>query len=356
MAVSFRRGRARIGLDVGATAVRAAEIRLNPPTLARVAQVRVQPGAVENGEVKDPAAVASALEELWMVGKFNGRQVQLGIGNQRVVVREITLPWLTEKELRESLPFQVQEHIPIPVDETVLDYQVIEELEQDGRRMVRLLLVAAHKAMVQRLVEAAELAKLIPMGIDIVPFALIRSIGTVEGTGLASEEGAAEAVLDVGADITSVVVHSQGLPHFVRMLASGGRDVTEAISRSVSVSEEEAERLKRGESTEAEDVKRQATDVAHARSSAFVDEIRSSLDFYAAQAGGGRIGRMVLTGGGSKLDGLLETLREQLPYDVMPGKAFQRVAPTMDLVPEAMAAAEPLLSVAVGLAIPGDAA
>jgi Tfp pilus assembly PilM family ATPase len=65
---------------------------------------------------------------------------------------------------------------------------------------------------------------------------------------------------------------------------------------------------------------------------------------------------MILTGGGSKLDGLLETLQEQLPYDVMPGKAFQRVAPAMDLVPEAMAAAEPLLAVAVGLAIPGDAA
>src|SRR4029077_11147066 len=88
----------RIGLDIGATAVRAAQLRLNPPTLVRVAQVRLPAGAVEGGEVRDADAVASALEELWHVGKFKGKRVHLGIGNPRVVVREKTLPWLSPKE------------------------------------------------------------------------------------------------------------------------------------------------------------------------------------------------------------------------------------------------------------------
>ena len=227
MALSFPSfsSRGRIGVDVSATAVRAAQLRLNPPTLVRVAQVRLPQGAVENGEVRDAHAVGAALSELWQLGKFKGRQVHLGIGNQRVVVREVTLPWLPEKELRVSLPFQVQEYVPIPMDEAILDYHVLEELEQDGRRMVRLLLVAAARSMILTLVEAVELAKLEPMGVDVVPFAIVRSVGDVDGMGL--EEGAGdEAVVNIGSDVTSIVVHSKGAPRFVRMLPRADRRST----------------------------------------------------------------------------------------------------------------------------------
>jgi type IV pilus assembly protein PilM len=347
--------RGRIGLDVGATAVRAAQLRLNPPTLVRVAQVRLPDGAVENGEVRDAQAVGSALSELWQLGKFKGRQVHLGIGNQRVVVREVTLPWLPEKEMRASLPFQVQEYVPIPLDEAVLDYHLLEEVEQEGRRMVRILLVAAAKAMILNLVEAVELAKLVPVGVDVVPFAIVRSVGDVEGLGLDQEPGD-EAVVDIGADVTSIVVHSKGAPRFVRMLPSGGQEINDAIARALPVSVEEAEQLKRGEAVGTEDVRTQADAIIRTRMSAFIDEVRSSLDFYTAQSPGSRIIRVVLTGGGSVLPGLVEQVSSQMPCDVVHGSPFGRVTPAADLVPEAMKAAEPLLSVAVGLAMPGDAA
>src|SRR5438309_6529273 len=101
--------------------------------------------------------------------------------------------------MRASLQYQSQEHSPIRVDDAVLDYQLIEELEQEGRKMARLLLVAAQKSMVFRLVEAVDAAKLVPVGIDIIPFAVMRSVGTVDGMGLGAEE-ADEAVVDVGSD------------------------------------------------------------------------------------------------------------------------------------------------------------
>ena len=146
----------RIGLDVGSTAVRAAELTEgSPPTVIRAAQVPLAAGAVENGEVREAEAVSEALRELWTRGGFKSRKVWMGVGNQRVVVREIALPTMPEKELRQSLGFQVQEFIPMPVDEAVLDYHLIEEVEIDGRQMVRLLLVAAQKAMVDTLVAAA---------------------------------------------------------------------------------------------------------------------------------------------------------------------------------------------------------
>jgi type IV pilus assembly protein PilM len=348
--------RVRIGVDLGSTAVRAAEIsmRRSPPALIRVGQVPLPEGAVANGEVRDQSAVAEALGELWRRGKFRSKEVILGLANQRVVVREVSLPWLAEKELRGSLPFQVQEYVPIPLDDAMLDYCVLGEFEREGRRMLRLLVVAAQKVMIQQIVQTVEAAHLRPVGMDLIPFAIVRSVGSVDGLGLEGTEGGDEALVDVGADVTSICVHALGIPRFVRILPSGGREVTGAVSAALGVDEATAEDLKRGtEPPEDAGRREDATTAALAKAASFADEIRSSLDFYASQSPGAKIGRVLLSGGGSKLQGLISLLGQRVTAEVAAGHAFRRVTPALDLSPEAMTEAEPLLAVAIGLAIPG---
>jgi type IV pilus assembly protein PilM len=310
-------------------------------------------------------------------------------------VREIALPYLPEKELRASLGFQVQEFIPMSVDEAVLDYDPIGEFEQDDRRMLRMLLVAAQRQMVDTVVSAATGAKLEPVGLDLVPFAMVRSVGTT-GVGMDLEDDGDEAVIDIGAHVTNIVVHAQGTVRFVRILPSGGRDITIAIARGAGVDDELAERLKRGEEVSLEDLAARPAEpepdeptepteqvaqrpdvepgerpdlatpdrsgapdlarvreIAMQRAASFVDEIRSSLEFYTAQAQGARIARVIVTGGGSKLDGFLELLRQRIPVQVDPGHVFQHARSQLSLSDEALAEAEPVLAVAVGLAIPG---
>jgi type IV pilus assembly protein PilM len=370
----------RIGVDVGSTAVRVAEVAVGDvPVVVRAAQVALQPGAVETGEVRQPEQVAEALRELWSRSGVKGKQVYLGVGNQRVVVREVSLPWLPEKELRDTLGFQVQEFIPMAADDAVLDFDPLGELDQGGRRLQRILLVAAQKGMVNSLVEAILSAKLDPVGVDLTPFAAVRAVGAGDET-LDLETQGDEAVVDVGAHVTSICVHDRGVTRFVRILPSGGRDVTLAISRGLGLDEETAESMKRGESVEAlppapgegpigngaggtgsvdgtsetreipalEDVRR----LALSRAGSFVDEIRSSLEFYAAQVPGARIARVRVIGGGSRLDGFLQLLQERIPVPVDRGRLFERVKSELDLSVEATAEAEAVLSVAVGLAIP----
>jgi type IV pilus assembly protein PilM len=343
----------RIGLDVGSTAVRAAELAEgSPPSVLRAAQVPLPAGAVENGEVREVEAVSEGLRELWTRGGFKSRKVWMGVGNQRVVVREIALPAMPEKELRQSLGFQVQEFIPMPVEEAVLDYHLIEEIEIDGRQMLRLLLVAAQKAMVDTLVSAATNAKLEPVGLDLVPFAMVRAVGAT-GAGMELDRTGGEAVVDVGAHVTNIVVHAAGETRFVRILPSGGRDITVAIARALSLDDEVAERLKRGEIVEEVDVTpQQALEVAMQRATQFVDEIRSSLEFYTAQTQGARIDRLLVSGGGSKLEGFIDILRQRIPVTVEPGRVFSRVTSQLSLSEDAQAEAEPVLATAVGLAIP----
>ncbi len=344
--------KSRIGLDIGSTAVRAVELVGSPLSVVRASQVALPPGAVESGEVRDPAAVAEALKRLWADGGFKGRQVWLGVGNQRVVVREIALPYLPEDELRSSLGFQVQEFIPMPVDDAVLDYNVIGEFEQEERRMLRLLLVAAQRGMVELVVQSVNNAKLQPMGIDLIPFALVRSVGATD-VALDLEEGTVEeAIVDIGAHVTNIVVHARGDTRFVRILPSGGRDVTMAIARATGVEDDVAERLKRGEQVEDAPEPQQARQAALQRAAAFVDEVRSSLEFYTAQAKDARIGKVLVTGGGSRLEGLFELMRQRIPVPVEPGAVFSRVPHQLD--PADVVAAEPLLAVAIGLALPEE--
>jgi type IV pilus assembly protein PilM len=371
----------RIGVDVGSTAVRVAEVAAGDvPVVVRAAQVPLAPGVVEAGEVREPEAAAEALREAWSKSGVEAKQVYLGVGNQRVIVREVALPWLPEKELRETLAFQVQEFIPMATDEAVLDFNPLGELDQGGRRMQRILLVAAHKGMINALVDAAVVAKLDPVGIDLTPFAVIRAVGTGD-EGLDLDSSGDEAVIDIGAQVTSICVHDRGITRFVRVLPSGGRDVTLGLASSLEIDEEIAERLKRGERTgpAAEPPAQSAGtgvapvplpprpvaasngdlpdpagvhSLALARAGSFVDEVRSSLEFYAAQMANAKIGRVLVVGGGSRLDGLLELLQERLPAHVDRGRLFERAKSELDLSAEAAAEAEAVLSVAVGLAIP----
>lgn len=391
----------RIGVDVGSTAVRVAEVAIGDvPVVVRAAQVPLAPGLVEAGEVREPEAVGAAIRELWEKAGIKSRQAFLGVGNQRVVVREVALPWLPERELRNTLAFQVQEFIPMSTDDAVLDFDPIGEVDQGGRRMQRILLVAAHKAMVNALIEAALAAKLDPVGVDLSPFAVIRAIGSGDEA-LDLDATGDEAVIDIGAHVTSICVHDRGVTRFVRMLPSGGRDITIAIARGLGLDDEVAERLKRGEEVEVPDAEAVGPDVpagesaadeapeggapngeasasvvleteappaslertdapdpenvrrlALMRAGSFIDEVRSSLEFYAAQVPSARIGRVLVVGGGSRLDGFLELLQERIPVPVDRGRLFERAKSELELSVDAAAEAEAVLSVAVGLAIP----
>ena len=125
--------RTSVGLDIGTRTVHVAEVAggRGTPTITNFGGVALPEGAVREGEIVDTAAVADAIKELYGAAKLKNKKVNLGVANQRVVVRQIDLPWMEEAELRSSLPFQVQEFIPIPVEDAQLDYHVLEEVQEE---------------------------------------------------------------------------------------------------------------------------------------------------------------------------------------------------------------------------------
>src|SRR3954463_13906122 len=189
-------GRTSVGFDIGTSGVRAAELSLgkNGATLERFGQVALPPGAVRDGEVVDVDTVANAIKHLWATTKFSSKKVVLGVANQKVIVRQVDLPWLPEAELRQSLAFQVQDFVPMPVEQAILDFHPVEEFTLDGRRMLRVLLVAAGRDMVMAALQATTKAGLTATQVDLTPFAVLRSLAVVDSLGVASMNHDAEAL------------------------------------------------------------------------------------------------------------------------------------------------------------------
>lgn len=348
-------GRPWVGLDLGTSGVRAAELRLSRgrPTLERFGQVALPVGAVRDGEVVEVDAVAAALRELWAQAKFSSKKVVIGVANQKVVVRQVELPWLPAAELRASLPFQVQDVIPMPVEQAILDFHPLEEFTGDnGARMLRVLLVAAAREMVGSALAAVTAAGLQPTMVDLTSFAVLRSLVPPD-TGFAAVH--AEALVDVGASVTNIVVHQAGVPRFVRVLLMGGGDVTEAVAERLGVGLDEAEAVKQRTGLApvlGEGDPHPADRAIEATGSAFVDEVRGSLDYYLAQVGATRIDRIVLSGGGSRLLGLAERLSAATRLPVELARPLQLLAlGRTGLTEEQLSYVEPMVAVPVGLAL-----
>jgi type IV pilus assembly protein PilM len=292
-----------IGLDIGSMSVRAVEISRGKdgPAITNFGHAVLPDGAVQAGAVTDDKAVIAALRQLWATTKFRSRKVALGITSAQVVVRELAVSNLPDKELHKSLPFQVRDQLPLPVERALLDFHRLGD-PGDAETM-RGLLVAAPKEAVLNAVHAVEKAGLHVARVDIGSFALLRAASRLDGQ--------AEALIDIGARTMTVVVHVDGVPVIVRTIPRGGAEVTEALTKRLNISVAEAEDVKRRVGLRA-DADPQHADVIKEAVRPLINEVRSSFAYLTNGDKPTRIARLGLSGGGALLPGLVEALSAQL--------------------------------------------
>lgn len=297
-----------VGLDIGATAVRAAEVSSGAygtsVELLRYAEHPLPPNAVRDGEVVDHAAVTQALKSLWASADFSTKDVILGVGNQRIAVRPMTLPKMPMAELQASLPFQVQESLPMPADEAVLSFLPTIETQSEVGVAWEGLLVAAWKEGIMTNVRAVESAGLKPLMIDLSGFALVRAMAR------GARASGTIAMVDIGARITTVVVATDGTPRFVRVLSSGAQNLNETLARSLGSTLEEADQILRTHGLGVVNIPEYqgAAGPFGDASRTLLEGIRSSIGFYTQNNPTVPVQMVVLTGGGAAMPGLGQTI------------------------------------------------
>jgi type IV pilus assembly protein PilM len=312
-----------VGLEIEAGAIAAAEVDAGRVTTAAIEPLA--PGAFQEGEVADVDLVAASLKSLFSQHKL-AKQVRLGIGNQRVVVRTLRLPAIQDpKELEAAVRFQAQEQIPMPLDQAVLEHQVIGAAPggEGGPPQMDVVVVAARRDMVSRFVEPLRRAGLEPVGIDLSAFAMIRALAGVTDTagGTAAPEGAAteetanhgDAVLfcNLG-DVMNLAVARGRSCLFTRVSMVGVEGIAARLASETGLVPAHASQWLThvGLDRPLEQIEGDPQIVARVRSAlqegvgALVDEMRMSLDYYAAQESAVPVGRVVLCGAGSAIPGL----------------------------------------------------
>ena len=310
-----------VGLDFGSASVRAVEVQGYDgakPAVVRYAEIPLPETSIRRGEVVEGSTVGTALKRLWSTGGFKTKDVVLGMGGSRVFARDLSVPRASIGQIRESLPFIVQDLLPVPVSDALLDFYPIAEEQAETGPQVSGLLIAALKDAVNANVAAVVGAGLRPVQVDLIPFAMTRALAP-----LRTARGR-DVLVSIGASSTNVVVTDDGVPLFVRIITNGGDDVTRAIASRFEWSPEQAEQAKRaigmgGPMTRVED--RPVLEVVYEVVGELLASIRTTISYYSSAHPQAPAQRIVLSGGGARLTGLPNALQELTGMPVVVAEA-----------------------------------
>jgi type IV pilus assembly protein PilM len=352
-----KRPKRLVGLKIGASQLAAATVSNNGHAeVLQLAREALDPGIVSNGELREPELLAEALKEFFKRNKLPKRGVRLGIATNRIGVRTLEISGIEDaKQLANAIRFRAQEALPIPIDEAVLDYQVLSESKnEDGETTRRILLVLAYRDLIDRYVAACKKAGIQLVGIDLEAFALLRAVAAPREEGTPAQ--AALVAVTVGHDRTTFAVSDGRTCEFTRVLDWGGNTLNVGLARALDLAPSEVDRFKRELSLQGHEVPEglreeqavKAREALNRQVQSFARELVSSLQFYQNQPGSLGIGEIVLTGGTAHLGGFAEELARLIGVRVRVGDPLVRVKIAKKLrEPEQLGS----LSVAIGLGI-----
>jgi type IV pilus assembly protein PilM len=285
-----------VALEVTEEAVRAAEISLGRrPQLVAYGEVPLPPEAARDSEVLDAGAVAVALRQLWTGARFKSKEVVLGVASRRILVREYTTEAMRPDLLRDALPYQVQDLLPVPASQAVLDFYPLSEV--GGQ--VSGLLVAAVSDTIEQIIGTLSRVNLRTRAVDLAAFGLARVTAP-----LATETDMV-ATVSIGDHTTQVVVARGGVPHFVRLLPI---DVPTSAAVRHTISSTEMDPALELASVASARTRGSLRSASPPGVTDLAARVRSTLAFFATRPTADALSRVFVTGAGAAIEGLLPSL------------------------------------------------
>jgi type IV pilus assembly protein PilM len=316
---SRRQEKTVVGLEMDPSHIAAAEVHVNGQlTVKKGGVAHLRPGILRDGEVVDRAALSDALSELFSEHGL-GTSVRIGVANQRIVVRTLDLPVVhDEKALELAVHAGAPDHIPVPMDEAVLDFQPLGVVATPDGPRTRVVIVAVRRDTIDRIVMAAHDAGLKIEGIDLSAFAMVRALHSA---------GTEHAVLYVNlAGLTNVAVADDSGCLFTRAAAGGLDAITQTLCERRGLTPEHAAGWMQhvgltaplasieGDAELVSAVRQALEEGAHQ----IADTVRNSLNFYRMQDSAETVDRAVLTGPAVAIPGFANQLAVQLSMPVVP--------------------------------------
>lgn len=302
------KGKNCIGLDIGSSAVKLCVLKQG-----RGSQLQLQafdyaplpPETIVDGALLNASVVADAIMELLNKHKVRIKDAAMSVSGNTVIIRKITLPLMTQEELRESIQWEAEQYIPFDIKEVYIGHEVLQPRTDQGQMDV--VLVAAKKEMIDDYQNVCLDAGLKPKVMDVDAFALQNAYEI--NYGLAP--GETVVLLDVGNSVVTMNVVTDGVTVFTRDLSLGGADITEEIQKQLNITYQEAELYKMGGSPGAqtdEVLPHEVEKIIGEKAEDIANEIQRSLDFYSATASDSHINKIIVSGGTAAIPSLVRTI------------------------------------------------
>ena len=336
-----------IGLDIGCSSIKLVELKedKNGYKLQNLAISPLPPEAIVDGALMDSVTIIDTIQDAISTSKTKTKDVVTSVPGHSVIVKKISLPFMTEAELEESIQWEAERYIPFDINDVNIDFQIFGSTPENPEVM-DVALVAAKKDIINDYVSVIMESGLTPVIIDIDSFALENMLA------INYEIGKEEilAIVNVGASITNINIIKNNITAFTRDIFKGGNQITEEIQRQLHVDHEEAEKIKVGAKV---DFASQPIiqNVLKTASESLAIEIGNSLDFFQSTTTYEKIGKLYLSGGGSRIKDFDIILQQQIgiPVEVVnPFKKIDYSGKNFDL--EYLREIGPIMAVGVGLA------
>lgn len=377
-----------VGLDMGSYTIKAVQVE---PTrtgwrLLQIAQCPTPPDSIRDGVIVQPEEVASAIKRLLRENAFRASAAVTAVAGAPVIVRQVTLPKMTEAMLRKTIRYEASKYVSTSVEDSTIDFEILGDLDgqqgegEQAERQMQVLLVVAPREMVDTQVRTLELAGLEAVAIEVEAFALYRALFEINRVAMANLAEAPAAFADIGASATNLYIVSADSFFLTRTIPIAGDAFTQTVQSLLHCSWSEAERFKRTldlrhllkrrssrSRASVEETEGAGEGVGSSQEEAVLKalqgqvdellrEVRRSLHYYQSQfpegSPQGQVGRIVITGGSSQLGGFAEYASARLGLEVEPADPFNNPDfDTAHISAEALQMFTPVLGIAVGLAV-----
>lgn len=347
----FGKKKSVAGLDVGSSSIKAVELegKMSNLNLVSVGFENLPGDTVVDGQIMELNTVAEAIQNICNNYQIKANQVVTGVSGHSVIIKNIVLPPMSREELEESIDWHAEEHIPYDLADVSLDYHVTEENED----ATQVLIAACKKERIDNIKQAIQLSGKQPVVIDVDTFALQNCYE------MNYQPAPTDVVtlLNIGASTMNINIVQGNRSLFTRDITVGGSQFTDVLQRSLGISFQQAEAVKRGVTEASSGIEEKAIEPLMGNVMETVAmEIQKTFDFYRATAedGGVAVHKILISGGGSKLEGLPQQLSARLEVPVEVLDPFRQIkVDTRKFDPDYLSEIMPEMAVAVGLALRG---
>lgn len=337
-----------IGIDIGSSSVKLVQLRevKGGYALQNLGIAQLPPEAIVDNAIMDSSSVVEIIRSLVESHKIKTKNVATSVAGHSVIIRKIQMPIMTEEEMEASIQWEAEQYIPFEISEVFLDFQILGPDEEDPSQM-NVVLVAAKKDFVNDFLAVFSECGLVPTIVDVDAFAIENAFEANYGY----DDAPILGLINLGASAMNVNILKDGVSAFTRDIQVGGNVFNEELQKRLSLSDEDAEKVKLGGEVEGVSPA-QAREVLNDAAENLAQEVQRSLDFFAATSADEKVQKLFVAGGVSRSPDVIAALERRLDIPVELLNPFQAIAvDEKSFDPEYIEAVGPLMTVAVGLAM-----